>query len=473
MRPLLLLAIGLLTGCPPKPQDTSLEVLDADGDGYTAQEDCDDGDPAVHPGAPEVCDGLDDDCDGFLDEADPDLVGDLTLYVDADGDTWGSADPAAAREACDLPASGWVEQAGDCDDADPGVHPEADERCDGRDEDCDGAIDEDAVDATTWYPDADGDGWGDEAAAVVACSAPSGLGEQGGDCDDADPGVHPGVDEHCDGRDEDCDGDVDEDAVDAGVWYQDADGDGFGDAAGAVLSCSAWSGYVADDTDCDDAAAGTHPGADETCDRVDQDCDGSIDEDPVDPATWYADNDADGYGDPLTTTEACAAPAGYVADATDCDAADGSIHPGASEHCDGVDEDCDGTADEGAADAPTWYADADGDGHGDPLAPLAACTAPGGHLSDAGDCDDADASVHPDAAELCDGVDQDCDGVTDEDAVDAATWYTDGDGDGYGAPLSSVLACTAPRGRRGGRHRLRRRRHRRASGRPGALRWDR
>jgi len=92
--------------------------------------------------------------------------------------------------------------------------------------------------------------------------------------------------------------------------------------------------------------------------------------------------------------------------------------------CNGIDDDCDGTVDEDdAVDALTWYLDDDGDGFGDPNVSVVACDAPADHLEDDTDCDDADAEVHPAAEEVCNGIDDDCDGVVDPGALDA-----DGDG---------------------------------------------
>lgn len=155
----------------------------------------------------------------------------------------------------------------DCDDDDPLRHEGATEICDPdhRDEDCDPS--------TFGDEDADGDG----AIAAHCCNmGPSGL-VCGTDCDDDDPGVHPRATEVCDGRDNDCDGRVDEEVL-IESW-PDADGDGWGDAsASSVLSCVVPPGNVTRAGDCDDSDASVHPDAEDVCDGVDQDCDGRIDE---------------------------------------------------------------------------------------------------------------------------------------------------------------------------------------------------
>jgi hypothetical protein len=307
---------------------------------------------------------------------------------------------------------------------------------------------DDAADASTWYADSDDDGFGDPASSTEACEQPSGFVGDNTDCNDESAETWPGATEYCDGDDNDCDGVTDEDdAADASTWFRDGDSDGYGDADTTTDACDVPAGYVSDDSDCDDSDDDNFPGAAEYCDGEDNDCDGVIDNDALDAATWYADADADGYGDADTTIDACSAPEGHVEDSSDCDDAAAATFPDADEACDEIDNDCDGVTDEDdAVDAPTWYIDHDGDGYGSDDYTWVSCEAPDGYIADDTDCDDHLATTSPDADELCDDVDNDCDGAIDEDAVDMLIFFADTDEDGFGDAESEVWACSTPEG---------------------------
>jgi hypothetical protein len=160
-----------------------------------------------------------------------------------------------ARELLDRDGDGYGDAALgglDCDDGDDAIHPEATELCNGLDDDCDGAVDQDLEQA--WYPDSDGDGYGDEAWGVQACLPPTeGAVSIGGDCDDNDETVSPGAGELCNGVDDDCNGDIDDDPA-GGGWYADDDADGWGDGLRPLSSCDGLAGSL-DDSDCRDDRA--------------------------------------------------------------------------------------------------------------------------------------------------------------------------------------------------------------------------
>jgi len=480
------------------PEDSVFTCEDATG--YVADgTDCDDTDAEVNPGATEVCNGLDDDCDLLTDTDDPTISDATTVYYDGDGDGFGDA--AATQDVCE-DVEGWVTEAEDCDDTDAEIHPDATEVCDGEDNDCDSLVDDEddsVADQQTWWLDGDEDGVGSTAYSVVACEQPEGFSADSDDCDDADPTTFPGANEACDGADNDCDGDIDENATDAGAWYADTDGDGFGDPDSSIDSCDGGTAYVADDTDCDDTDAAVNPGATELCNGFDDDCDTLVDDDDTsvdDPGTWYLDLDGDGYGDAAVDITQCEQPTNAVTDDTDCDDTDAAVNPGAAEVCNGdLDDDCDGLADgddPDISDETTWYLDYDGDGFGNTDFAVDACEAPDSYVSndldcddahaeasplgteacdgldndcdgtvddlpdsdgdgydECSDCDDTDGAVNPGATETCSGVDDDCDGLVDDDdtsVTGTSTWWLDGDGDGFAGDAYSQDACEAPSG---------------------------
>ncbi len=357
--------------------------VDADGDGYDATVDCDDRNKDVRPNLGESCDGVDNNCDGEVDE--PGAFYADYWYPDADGD--GVGDGGAPLQQCTQP-EGYVAVLGDCDDANARIKPDAREMCDTVDNDCDGRVDVAAVDATTWFADTDGDEQGDADVSKEACDAPDGYVENNDDCDDTDASV--GIKQ---------------------VYYEDLDGDGFGnvDEATALL-CVPFTGFVADSTDCNDEDNRVNPDATETCNAIDDNCDGTVD-DGTTQSTYYMDMDQDSYGDPAMSTLACTLPSGFVSDNTDCADNNAGVNPGATEVCNPQDDDCDGVLNE---DLPvtTSYPDSDGDSFGDGSAPLVDCTVPTGFVADNTDCDDSDASINPGETDpsLDDRIDQDCAG---------------------------------------------------------------
>jgi len=240
----------VLWACADKTDfySTDVDVLDVDGDGVVAELDCDDQDALVG-------------------EAQP-------WFPDSDEDQYGNQDSAAVV-ACDaLP--GFVDNAKDCDDADSAIYPGAAEFCDEIDNDCDGAIDEDALDTVVFCADVDEDGFGAQDNCEALCAAPSGWLEDNSDCDDVDEAISPAADEACNGMDDDCDGEIDND-VD--VWYAwlDVDGDGYGDSEQPICA-DLTQGIVDNDLDCDDEDKEINPDGLETCNGFDDDCDGIPDD---------------------------------------------------------------------------------------------------------------------------------------------------------------------------------------------------
>jgi MYXO-CTERM domain-containing protein len=282
--------------------DTTSYYLDGDGDGFgddagapssfcageqpanyaLNNTDCDDGDNAEFPGAAEYCNGEDNDCDGLTYETNS--VDTLDFFPDSDSDSYGSDDVLPTPFCNGYESASYVLSFNDCDDSDHAIYPGADEFCDGIDHDCDGAINEDeSEDVSTWYSDSDGDGYGWVSQSVNACSQPAGYVDNNTDCEELLANSYPGADELCDGYDNDCLGDVDEDdAIDALDWYLDNDGDDYGDETyTADHQCYApAANYVSENnTDCDDDEYTTHPLAGDPCgDGIDSDCDGEGDE---------------------------------------------------------------------------------------------------------------------------------------------------------------------------------------------------
>jgi len=406
------LLAALAAGCAGGP----VELIDEDGDGWYANDpderkvDCDDeperGENSF-PGAPEICDGLDNDCDGNSDEADArDAV---EFWPDEDGDGFGVRvdDPIIG---C-TPPDGWVANRRDCNDDDDEVYPNAPERCNGRDDNCNNQVDEGVNTDATWYNDADGDGFGRPSPpAGTGCKEQPNWVLDNTDCNDARNDIYPGAPEVCDQVDADCDGladDDDPDVTDGVTWWIDADGDTYGDLLKEIIACGDAPGRADNPDDCDDSNDKPNP-------------------DPVS----HLDADWDGHGDPDTTfgQTQCIQPIGYVRGADDCDDGDPNAWEGSS-----------------------WYTDGDGDGFGSGTPQTTGCGADPALVDNGDDCDDGDENVFPGADEICNmGVDDDCDGAADDDdpegPIGAPTWYVDGDGDGFGIFVNTLRQCAQPEG---------------------------
>lgn len=244
-------------------------ALDIDNDGYDNTVDCNDNDAAINPGASEICDGIDNDCDGNIDEG----FTLYTYYLDADGDGFGSGTSIISCAA--TPPANYVTNNTDCNDANALINPGMAEICDGLDNDCNGLTD-DGLTIFTYYLDGDLDGYGVASTTIDTCatSAPVGYAPLSGDCNDSNPNINPGVAELCDGIDNNCDGNTDENLA-LNTYYEDSDGDGFGNPNSSIQNCGLISGYVDNDDDCDDGNFLINPNVNDTPGNgIDENCDG-------------------------------------------------------------------------------------------------------------------------------------------------------------------------------------------------------
>ncbi|MFT6628881.1 MAG: hypothetical protein ACJA1R_002155 [Flavobacteriales bacterium] len=346
----------------------------------------------------------------------------LVAWPDVDSDGYGDA-AAEPRQACELGAN-LARNDGDCDDDNEAINPDAEEVCDGEDNDCNGATDLGAVDVISGFLDGDGDGFGQANQPRETCAFDDLIVSESGDCDDNDARVFPGAPElDCaDPTDFNCDGET---------LYVDADGDGF-------AAC----------IDCDDDAT-RNPGTLERCNGEDDNCNGETDEaGAIGSEFFYRDSDSDDHGDPNDLVFVCEAPDGFVSTGLDCEPTNGDIHPDADEVCDNIDNNCDERVDpDDSVDAPVWYVDGDEDGFGITETAQPRCEPILGNSLVPGDCDDRFPEIRPATAEspvteFCDFIDNDCDGLEDEaDELNPTTWFVDADSDGFGDTALPVESC--------------------------------
>ena len=338
----------------------STYYLDADADGYGNADvtiisaslpvgyvinntDCNDSNSNIHPTATEYCDLDDNDCNTLTDDADPNVVGKITWYADADNDLHGN--PNVTTTTCFQPA-GYINGNTDCNDADANLNPSQIDLSDGIDNDCDGLTDEDENDEfENYYLDTDQDGFGDPNACptIRATQQPTGYAANSNDCDDNNAAVNPNATEICNGMDDNCDGSDDE-GLQMFTYYQNIDNDGYGNSAMTLQACSVPTGYTVTSGDCNDSNADVNPAAIETCNGIDDNCNSITDEGVT--TTYYQNNDNDGYGNSAMTLQACSVPTGYTATGGDCNDSNNQIYPSQTETCNSIDDNCNGTFDE-------------------------------------------------------------------------------------------------------------------------------
>ena len=378
---------------------------DDDNDGVEDDFDCKPFDPAISPDTPEACNGIDDDCDGEIDEKNAE--GCQVFWQDIDADGHGSMD-APSRCLCGEALSLFYtvpdaeNEPSDCADLDNQIKPGVVEVCDTLDNDCDGLTDE-------GFDDSDGDLKPD-------CTDADDDGDGTPDFEDCapnNPEIYIGAQEVCNGVDDDCNGLTDEyDAIGCTPYYLDADSDGQGTDSvppsclcfpdpGTLYTAFGWG-------DCDDLSDTTYTGAEELCNGVDDDCDGFTDE-------WLPDYNLDGEADCVDDDD----DGDGVVDVLDCAPLDPTITPGATEICNGKDDNCeDGADDAGSEGCIDYMLDVDNDGMGKDGYPSLCLCEPdvANHYTatQGGDCNDAKADIFTGAEEVCNFLDDDCDGVTDE-----------------------------------------------------------
>ena len=407
--------------------------------------------PAQTPAA-EICDGIDNDCDGGIDNNLADTDKPCDSPEDADDCMNGTfvCDAAKASMVC----------TGD---------QNIEEICNGLDDDCDGATDEEFVDsdgdgeADCVDPDDDGDGIpedgdGSGVEGDNPCSPPElaescddncpgvanslqidedkdGIGDEcdvdtdndgvpdNEDCAPLDPTIHPGAPEVCNGKDDDCDGQTDPPGMEGcKMFFIDADSDSFG--FDGLNQCVCGNEGTPPFTasaggDCNDSNPEINPLAEELCNEMDDNCDGDVDNFGATGCTMrYLDEDQDDFGVPSDQACVCGAKGFYSASqAGDCDDGDPDIYPGADEYCNDKDDNCNfKTDEEGTLGCNEYYLDEDNDDYG--LDDFMKCLcAPKGayHAELSGECDDTDSEINPSKAELClDGKDNNCNGSIDE-----------------------------------------------------------
>ncbi|MBT3813940.1 SUMF1/EgtB/PvdO family nonheme iron enzyme [Candidatus Woesearchaeota archaeon] len=369
----------------------------------------------------------------------PDCENPQTFYFDNDGDTFGDAyetETFCSEKEAEI--NGFVPNPLDCDDEVNYIHPDAEELCDGFDNNCDFNIDEGLEILAQCYKDFDDDGFGVEDDTFGTCMSSCGEGyaKHSGtkpfDCADDNDKVFPGAEEVCDLIDNNCENGNNE-GFENLDYYPDVDGDNAGNMyAEAIKFCKEPTAemkpagmedveYVPNATDCEDGDPTINLNHPEICDGKDNNCNDEID-DGAPLLDYFKDNDGDGYGNEADGTwEGCGSKPGYVTKGGDCNNENNAIHPFAEEICNGLDDDCNNLIDlEDGLASIICYVDDDQDGFGLSDYSLETCETecPPFTSKTAGDCYDLSDAIHPFAEEICTTLDDNCNGLVDDGLED-------------------------------------------------------
>ena len=234
------------------------------------------------------------------------------------------------------------------------------------------------------------------------------------DCNDNNPNIHPNAPEICNSIDDNCNGLIN-DGIPTFTFFADNDNDSFGDADVSLDTCSNIppSGFVANSLDCNDNNPNIHPNAPEICNSIDDNCNGLIN-DGIPTFTFFADNDNDSFGDADISLDTCSniPPTGFVTNSLDCNDNNPNIHPNAPEICNSIDDNCNGLINDGIP-TFTFFADNDNDSFGDADVSLDTCSniPPSGFVANSLDCNDNNPNIHPNAPEICNSIDDNCNGL--------------------------------------------------------------
>ncbi len=355
-------------------EEVTITVLnnDNDNDSYDNTEDCDDNNADVNPAATELDNGIDDNCDSNIDEG-----------FDTDNDTY-------------------TPFGGDCNDNNSNINPAATETCNNIDDNCNNEVDEN-LGATTC-------GVGVCEHTIQNCVA--GVVQT---CDSFEGSSA----ETCDGLDNDCDSNIDEDLTTPLNSKQD------GVCQGSQQTCAGIQGWLDDYT-----SVNNYEEQESSCDSLDNDCDAIIDEDIK--TTYYQDSDSDSYGNNIVSQDSCAQPQDYLLDNSDCNDNNADINPAATEICNNIDDNCNGQIDEGCDDDNDDYCDSS-------IGYVISDACPNGN----NDCNDNNADINPAATETCNNIDDNCNTEVDEEnSLSCTYYYLDNDNDNYGTTTSRCL-CSA------------------------------